>query len=114
MVDVDHNAPKTCGEEVVGIIGYGKIGQHAATLCQGLGMQVLIAGRKGAESSAANTPFRVVLSAATILILALPLTPESVNLISTAELAQMRPDAVIINISRGSIVNEAALLAAPR
>ena len=84
-------------------------------------MTVIVAARKGAPSAttelpAANNkdriPFDEVLKRSTVLIISLPRTPETINLISTPELQSMSPYAVVINIARGGIVNEEALVRA--
>lgn len=78
-------------------------------------MEVLISDRKtgsSTDSSTSRTPFAEVLKKSTVLILCLPRTPESLNLISTAELKSVSPQTVIVNVSRGGIVDEHAMLAA--
>jgi lactate dehydrogenase-like 2-hydroxyacid dehydrogenase len=84
-------------------------------------MEVLVAARKTSSPGDARptpslasdrVPFDHVLKRATVLVLSLPRVPETMNLISTAELAQMNPYAVIINIARGGIVDEAAIVQA--
>ncbi|EAT90577.2 hypothetical protein SNOG_02365 [Parastagonospora nodorum SN15] len=114
----DGSPPLTCKEEVLGVVGYGGLGQRIAGLGRALGMKVLVAARKtsspgGAEPTPSLASDRVtfdhVLKRATVLVLSLPRVPETMNLISTAELAQMNPYAVIINIARGGIVDEAAV-----
>lgn len=133
--------PRTCVQETAGVVGYGAVGKRIARLCRALGMKVVISQRKGdaapsttmsltngqqegvAESAAASAaaggepprvPFNDVLTQATVLFLALPLTPQSAGLISAPELVQMRPDAVVVNVSRGGIVDEAAVVDALR
>lgn len=119
------------------MVGYGAVGKHIARLCRALGMKVVISQRKGAGSSSdaapattgpltnggqreeaaepvARAPFADVLAQATVLFLALPLTPQSAGLISAAELARVRPDAVVVNVSRGGIVDEEAVVGALR
>ncbi|RFU26261.1 hypothetical protein B7463_g10078, partial [Scytalidium lignicola] len=113
MKDTEGKAPLTCGEEVMGIIGYGAIGRRIAEMAKMLGMQVLISGRKGSKDCPIDrTPFGEVLKKSTVLVLGLPRMKETTNLISIPELQTMRRDAIIINISRGGIVNEAALVVA--
>ncbi|KAF9872769.1 glycerate dehydrogenase [Colletotrichum karsti] len=126
LLDADGRPPRTCGNEIVGMIGYGPIGQRIAQMCEALGMQVLVAARKTAPSSTpltngttaahakARTPFDEVLRRATTLFLVVPLTPETKNLIGAEELSTMRSDAVVINVGRGGTVDERALLAALR
>jgi lactate dehydrogenase-like 2-hydroxyacid dehydrogenase len=87
-------------------------------------MQVMIAARKAPTAPSlgnvlppsnvddARVPFDQVLRQATVLVLALPRNPQTLNLISTEELAEMHPYAVLINIARGGIVDEGAVVAA--
>ncbi|CAK7241996.1 MAG: hypothetical protein STHCBS139747_003469 [Sporothrix thermara] len=122
--------PRSCRDETVGIIGYGGVGQAVARLMGALGMNVIISDRRGGRggapqggegggSSSSDTgngrvPFETVLQRATVLVLCCPLLPETRNLIGAAEFAQMQPDAILINVARGGIVNEEALVAALR
>ncbi|KXH57978.1 D-isomer specific 2-hydroxyacid dehydrogenase [Colletotrichum salicis] len=138
LLDSEGRPPHTCGNEVVGMIGYGPIGQRVAKICRALGMEVLVAARKNdaagsvvngdrhgnGPAAAATQPngngdthrtlFAEVLRRATTLFLIVPLTAETKNLVGEAEMATMRPDTVIINVGRGGTVNEAALVAALR
>ena len=80
-------------------------------------MTVLFAERKGVPSSSVRegrTEFTTALQTSTVVILTLPLSPSTTNLISTPELALMLPDALLINVSRGGIVDESALVEALR
>lgn len=125
--DPNGRAPKTCEQEVAGIIGYGALGKRIRKLCTALGMKVLVAGRKSGDASGGGsgpaapprgddniprTPFAEVLSSATVFFIAVPLTPSTADLLSAAEFAAMRPEAVVVNVSRGGIVNEPAIVAA--
>lgn len=119
LLDAEGRPPHTCGNEVVGMVGYGPIGQRIAGMCRALGMQVLVAARKGSSLSSTplmngdqRTPFEEVLRRATTLFMVVPLTPETKNLIGAAELALMKPDAIIVNVGRGGTVDERALLEA--
>ncbi|KAB8288839.1 hypothetical protein EYC80_010742 [Monilinia laxa] len=101
-----------CSSELVGIIGGGKIGTTISSFCQALGMRVQISERKSvpaAETRPNRTPFLDILTQSTTLILACPLSPSTQNLISAPELALMRRDAILINVARGGVVNEADL-----
>ncbi|KAF6796530.1 Glycerate dehydrogenase [Colletotrichum sojae] len=119
LLDADGRPPHTCGNEVVGLIGHGPIGQRIAKMCRALDMQVLVAARKDSPSPTPvtngtahdRTPFLEVIRRATTIFLVVPLTPETKNLIGEAELRLMRPDAVVINVGRGGTVDEPALLA---
>ncbi|KAK5120744.1 hypothetical protein LTR85_006102 [Meristemomyces frigidus] len=113
MGDADGVMPPTCGEEVMGLLGYGAIGKRIAEMAQQLGMKVLIGERKGATSiREGRLPFENVLKQSTVLVLILPRTPESLGLISAAEFKTMPSRAVLVNVSRGGIVDEAALVQA--
>ncbi|KAB8237360.1 hypothetical protein ETB97_001599 [Aspergillus alliaceus] len=119
FLDKDGIPPLTCEEEVVGIIGNGRVGKRIAHLAQGLGMKVLISDRKnpggiGSPISEGRTPFEAVIKQSTVLFLAIPLHETTRNLISTPELEAMSPHAVLINVSRGGVVDEEALVRALR
>jgi phosphoglycerate dehydrogenase-like enzyme len=99
----------------------GTLGKRIVALGRALGMEVLVAGRKNASSSddarsapepEGRVPFNHVLRRATVLVLSLPRNPQTLGLLSTAEFAQMSPYAVLVNIARGGIVDEAAVVQA--
>jgi lactate dehydrogenase-like 2-hydroxyacid dehydrogenase len=78
-------------------------------------MNVLIADRKGISPGSVRpgrTDFITALKTSTVIILTLPLSPSTTNLISAPEFAIMRPDAILINVSRGGIVDEDELVKA--
>lgn len=98
----------------IGIIGMGRIGQAIARRAHfGFGMQVLYYNRspRPVEMPATQTDLATVLGA-DIVVLAVPASPETHHLIGAAELAQMAPHAHLINIARGDVVDEAALIEA--
>jgi glycerate dehydrogenase len=99
----------------LGVIGFGALGQAVARLGEVFGMRVLIAERKGArEVRVGRTAFETVLAESDVVSLHTPLTPESRNLIGAAELACMKPTAILINTARGGLVDETALAEALR
>ncbi|KAH7362322.1 glycerate dehydrogenase [Plectosphaerella cucumerina] len=109
--DADDKPPRTCETEVAGILGSGPIGQRIATLCGNLGMRVHISARKTATTvPEGRTSFSEIMQTATVIFVVLPFTPETRSTISAAELQAMRPDAVVINVGRGGLVDEQALL----
>ncbi|KAF5857820.1 hypothetical protein ETB97_005230 [Aspergillus alliaceus] len=108
----DGRAPLLCCDETVGIIGYGSLGKRLEALARGLGMNVIVAERKGALPRPGRVSFEGTLRQSTVLILCLPRGPETVNLISIEELRMMPSHAVLINVARGGIVDEGALLEA--
>lgn len=100
--------------KALGIVGYGVLGQAVAALAKAFGMRVLIAQRSGAPVQAGRLPLHTLLAQVDVLSLHCPLTPETQGLIGAAELALMRPHALLINTARGGIVDEAALAQALR
>ncbi|MEZ8607485.1 D-2-hydroxyacid dehydrogenase [Vibrio sp. 10N.239.311.G01] len=97
----------------LGLIGSGSLGQATAILAKAIGMKVIFAERKGAESCREGyLPFDTVLKQADAISLHCPLTEATRNLISQRELAMMKPSAVLINAGRGGLVDEQALVEA--
>ncbi len=101
----------------VGIIGLGDIGTEVARLCRAFGMRVLGLRRRPAPSDVADEvlpPERLhdLLARSDFVVIAVPLTAQTRGMIGRAELAAMKPDAWLINISRGAIVDEEALVEA--
>jgi len=102
--------------KTVGIVGMGRIGQAIARRCHfGFGMSVKYVSRspKDIEFAAENMPDLMALAASVdILVVAVPGSPQTRHLINADILAAMRPNAHLINISRGDVVQEDALIAA--
>jgi phosphoglycerate dehydrogenase-like enzyme len=105
----------------LGVVGFGGIGRELAQRARALGMRVIAARRTAAHGAAADDGAEVLYGAdalATLLresdfvVLAVPSTPATRGMMGTAELALMRRDAVLINIARGDVVDEGALVAA--
>jgi len=95
----------------LGIIGSGVIGGHVARIAEAFGMTVLKAARKGAAVVPEGyTAFDEVISRSDVISLHCPLTPDTRNLIAEAEFKQMKPTAIILNTSRGGLINEADLV----
>lgn len=93
------------------LIGSGALGQAMAGLARALGMNVLFAERKHAETVRPGyVGFNEALSLADVLSLHCPLNEQTRHLIGAAELALMKKDAVLINTARGGLVDEVALL----
>jgi len=99
----------------IGIIGYGTLGQSMARLAQAIGMDVLIAERKGAiVAREGRTKFEDVLRRSDVISLHCPLTDETRNLIGATELQLMKSDAILINTARGGLLDDQALIDALR
>ncbi|RAL17100.1 D-isomer specific 2-hydroxyacid dehydrogenase family protein [Aspergillus homomorphus CBS 101889] len=121
FVDKAGTPPLTCQEEVAGIIGNGAVGKRIAHLARGLGMKVIISDRKqlGEAKTTNNSnddleriPFESVIRQSTVIFVAVPLMNTTRNLISTAEFEAMSPHAVLVNVSRGGVIDEDALVKA--
>jgi lactate dehydrogenase-like 2-hydroxyacid dehydrogenase len=99
----------------VGIIGMGRIGKAIAKRCHfGFGMEVVFHNRSTVADPglpARQVPMTEVLQA-DIVVVAVPGSAQTYHLLNAATFAQMRPDALFINISRGDVVDEPALIAA--
>ncbi|KAL4904425.1 hypothetical protein BDW74DRAFT_154831, partial [Aspergillus multicolor] len=109
--------PHTTLQEVVAIVGYGALGKRIEKVLRALGMQVLIAERKGAmgvDVREGRVPFEVAIAHATVVMVAVAKSVETVGLISEGELRSMRKDSLVINVARGGIVDEFALVRALR
>lgn len=103
--------PFTASQEVLGIVGYGALGKRIERLARAVGFgDVLVSERKGAaQIRVTRLAFEEALKTATVLVLCCPRDRQTINLIGEAELKLMRRDALLINVARGGIVNEAAL-----
>ncbi len=97
----------------MGIVGGGVLGQGTAALARAFGMQVLFAEiTPGAAGRADRTPLDQVLAESDVISLHCPLTPATRDLIGPAQLRQMKRNAILINTSRGGLVDELALATA--
>jgi glycerate dehydrogenase len=99
----------------LGLVGRGELGQGVARLAEAFGMHVLWAERRNAaELRPGYVAFETLLAEADVISLHCPLTPETRGMIGSAELQAMKRSAILINASRGGLVDEAALAAALR
>ncbi len=100
----------------LGIFGFGRIGQAIARRARGFDMKILYHSRNRAaadaerESGAVYTGKEALLRTADVVLLILPFTPETQHFIGANELALMKPSAVLVNMARGGIVDDAALI----
>jgi glyoxylate reductase len=86
----------------LGVVGMGRIGREVARLAEAHGMEVVPVGRGELDR----------LADVDVVTLHVPLRPETRHLVDAAVLARLRPEAVLVNTSRGPVVDEAALVAA--
>lgn len=100
------------------IVGAGRIGQRLAAFCKAFGMKVIAtrrnvaAGAGVADEVVADSALMSKLPEADFIVLTCPLTPETTNLIAAPQLAAMKPTAFLVNVARGKVVDEPALIAA--
>lgn len=107
-------------ERVMGVVGYGEIGRECAMLAKGLGVKIYALRRNHGKSEGdpiLDRSFKLdelkqMLPQIHILLCAAPLTSETHHMISDPEFAAMKPEAIIINVGRGPVIDEAALVRA--
>lgn len=122
-----HSWVRYCGEEVAGrtlaIVGAGDLARGCANLARAFGMRTLAIGRDAAKRRAHNDLFdgirptaalHATLAEADAVVVTVPHTADTENLIDARAFAAMRPGAAFVNIARGQVVDEAALIAALR
>ncbi|MBP0615824.1 D-2-hydroxyacid dehydrogenase [Jiella mangrovi] len=97
----------------LGIIGEGVIGQGVAKRAEAFGMKIMFAAHKGVEGlGPLYTPFDEVIETADVITLHAPLTPKTRNVLAMPEFRRMKKKPLIINTSRGGLVDEADLVQA--
>jgi D-3-phosphoglycerate dehydrogenase len=100
----------------LGIIGYGSIGRYLAEIAKAMGMEILVADPYATVSrqGISHVPLEELLERSDYVVCLAVANAATENLIGAAALARMRPHAFFINLSRGNLVDEAALAAALR
>jgi phosphoglycerate dehydrogenase-like enzyme len=106
------------GQQTIGLLGYGHIGKAIGARAKAFGMRVSVANRSPVSISAmveesfgldALTQF---MASADVIVVSLPLTEGTKGIVDAPALAAMRPDAVIVNVGRGPVIDETALFEA--
>jgi phosphoglycerate dehydrogenase-like enzyme len=104
------------GGKTLLIVGLGRIGSRLAALARAFGLRVIATKRDPSTGAAdvvvADGRLRELLPQADIVALTCPLTPQTEKLIGEAALAAMKPSAYLVNVARGRVVDEPALIAA--
>ena len=95
--------------QTAGMIGFGGIGHAVARRAEALGMRTIAARRR---SELGDPTVDDVIAEADYVVLAAPLTPATYGLMNAPRIARMKPTAALINVSRGALVDEAALVEA--
>ena len=106
--------------KTMGIVGHGRIGQLTAERARAFGMKIIALRRRPELShgdpliDAAYTPDRLLelMAESDFVVCAAPHTPDTTGLIGAAAIAAMKPSAVFINVGRGAVVDEQALIVA--
>jgi glycerate dehydrogenase len=96
----------------MGIVGFGRIGQAVARIAAAFGMRVLVHTRTRPEPPPPGVEFTdldALFKTADVISLHCPLTPETENLVNVVRLSLVKPSAILINTSRGGLVDEEAL-----
>jgi len=111
---------ETANQRIMGVVGYGEIGRECALLAKGLGMKIQ-AVRRNAEKSADDPlldrifkpqDLHEMLAGIDVLVCAAPLTRETRHMIGDAQFDAMKAAAIVINVGRGPVIDEAALVRA--
>jgi len=103
------------GERRVGLVGFGDINRRCAALFQAFGCEVAYTSRRpDAGSALRHRALDDLLSKSDVLVVAVPLTDRTRGLIGARELALLPPEALVVNVARGPVVDEAALAASIR
>ncbi|MCO5064976.1 MAG: dehydrogenase [Rhizobiaceae bacterium] len=113
----DHaNAGHDIGAQTLGIVGFGNVGATLAQMAaDGLGLKVLAHNRGPRQAQGVTfLDLDTLLAEADIVVLCCPLTEETRGLIDARRIALMKPGALIVNVSRGPVIVDEALIAALR
>ena len=110
--DIDQYLGRDVHGAVLGVVGFGRIGQAVARRATGFGMEVLHHTRRDTGIVGWRGDLDRLLAESDIATLHVPLTHETRHLIDARRLALMKPDAVLVNTSRGPVVDEEALAVA--
>ncbi|MEO3860215.1 C-terminal binding protein [Acrocarpospora sp. B8E8] len=102
---------------VLGIVGFGRTGRRVADSARALGFSVIVHDPYAAPGALARAghaavSFDELTTTADVISLHLPLTPETENLVSADVIEQMKTGSILVNVSRGKLVDESALSAA--
>ncbi len=107
--------------QTLGIVGYGDIGRAVATRAHAMGMRILAVKRHGSQLYNADPLIgqtflpadrTKMIAQCDYVVCAAPLTPETRGMVGEAEFAAMKPNAVVVNIGRGPVIDEAAMVRA--
>jgi phosphoglycerate dehydrogenase-like enzyme len=114
---LDDNAHGELRGQTIGLLGYGHIGREVATRARAFGLRIHVCNRGPIDPAGVDQAWRLdglndFMASADFVLASLPFTPDTVGLVGAAALAAMQPHAVILNVGRGGVIDEAALFAA--
>jgi phosphoglycerate dehydrogenase-like enzyme len=117
---VSNPAPRDIAGSTLVVVGLGKIGTPLVQHAKGLGMRVLAVrehperGREGADAVYATRDLNRILPEADFVLLCAPVTPATQEAFGRGQFAAMKSDAYILNVGRGALIDEPALIEALR
>ena len=114
---IETELPGRLRGKALALVGVGDVGREIARVARAVGLRVIGVSRSGRRVPGLDRVHRVsalhqVLASADFVVLAIPLTAATRGLIDATALAAMRPDAWLINVGRGAVVDDAALVEA--
>ena len=102
---------KSLSDSKIGIVGFGSIGRRITENLSGFAVKVVAFTRSGSEGSKKMSELDAELPDLDVVILSMPLNSESVGLFNEERLARMKDGALLVNVSRGQVVDTDALIA---
>ncbi len=111
-----HTRNRMLAGKICGILGFGGIGTAIARSMRAIGMRIYAVNRRGLSEEPTDwiapvSELDTLLAAADVLVICTPLTPATQGWIGERELRLMKPDAILVNLARGEIIQEDALFA---
>jgi phosphoglycerate dehydrogenase-like enzyme len=116
QLELYHGSCFELAGKTIGLVGFGHIGQAAARMAHGFGMAVLyyrrnrLTAEEERSLEASYAPLEGLLQASDIVSIQVPFTPQTKGLIGRQELGKLKKSALLINVARGGIVDEEALI----
>ncbi len=107
----DHRRGASLQGRQVLIVGAGPVGRAIAAVCAPMGCSITLVARTARADVRAAEELPVLLSQADVVVLAVPLTPDTEGMVDAAFLAQMKDDALLVNVARGTVVRTDDLVA---
>ncbi len=106
----EHTREKSLADSVVGVVGHGNIGRLIATQLSHFETEVVSFSRRGRDGSISILEFDNYLPKLDVIILIIPLTPDTRNFMNAQRISSMKEGATLVNVARGPVVDTAALV----